>query len=338
MVFRSSLEEQCYRILERKGGRIADRARTILLEERSLDGLRNPLQYISEVWRDLLTPSLVILSCEALGEKPGEATHQASLAISLMNLTFRLWDDIVDKTRYTRFVPTVPGKFGEGITLIIGGLACAKAFSILAEMEVSESKRQTITKLIWDYWKRLARAETMNLELRKRNDVKPEEKLRVFRMEGINLETSMKIGATLGNGSRDEIRQLGNYGRYLGTILELRKDLNVSFNLTLELAEKIRRGTLPYVLLLARDRSKKIREHLPLLRNNIKPSHIKEIVEAVLETGALEDTVRLLEKIARKAEVELSELNRTKPTRTLKFLLEAQVEPFVENLSAGNSE
>jgi len=329
---KGSLEERCYGILEEKGGEIADKARTILLEEESLISLQRPLKYISEIWRDPFAPSMVILSCEAVGGKPDEATYQAALAMALMNLSFRLWDDIMDKTTCRGFVPTVRGDFGEGVALMVGGLVSAKAFSVLSGMKLNETKRQAVTELVWNYWGKLARAEATNLELRRRSDVKPEEKLKVFEMEGVGVETMLKVGAVLGNGSEDEVKHLGNYGRYLGTILELRKDFNVAINLTLELAEKIRSGALPYTLLWAKNRSKKIREYLPLLMGTIKPIDIREIVEAMLETKALENTMRVLEKMTKKAEAEFIELKDNKSSRMLRLFLEAQSEIFVESL------
>jgi geranylgeranyl pyrophosphate synthase len=333
MLAMSRLEEQCYQILEEKGGKIADEARTILLREMFLKGLRQPLRYVSNKWRDHLAPSLVVLSSEAVGGKPDEHVGPAALALSLMNLSFRLWDDVIDKTEYRRFVPTVFGKFGTGVTLIIGGLASAKAFSILSNMEIDELKREEITKLIWNYWVRMAEAETINLKLRKRANVKPEEKLKVFEMEGATPETSLRIGATLQNGSSEEIDHLGNYGRYLGVILELRKDLNASLNLTLELSEKIKNGSLPYTLLWAKNNSGRIQECLSFDPDTVVQAKMKELVKAILETSALENISRLIKKYAVKAKKEISTLSPNKSTTTLLFLVEAQHRLFVESLS-----
>jgi len=108
----TSLAEKWHRILEEKGGKIADRAKTILLDEVSVKALEQPLRYVSKIWRDPLVPSLVVLSCEAVGARPNEATDQASITISLLNLSCKLWDDIIDRTEYVGFVPTLPGKFG----------------------------------------------------------------------------------------------------------------------------------------------------------------------------------------------------------------------------------
>jgi len=331
-----NLKERCHRILEDHGGVVADRARTILLEDAALKDLRPPLEFVSKNWRDPLTPSLVALSCEAVGGR-SDVTCEAALAMSLMTLSFNIWDDIVDKTVSKLFKPTLPGKFGEGTALMIGGLASAKAFSILNQMELDKIKRQTVTKLFWDFWtKILAKAETVNLKLRRQGDVSSRKKLWVIKRQAANLETCLKVGAVLGNGSEDEVKHLGKYGMYLGTILELWKDFHVTVNLTLELAEKIRSGALPYSLLWARNRSEKIRKKLEDLanRNTIEPTDIKEIVENVLETRALNNTMKIIRKFTKRAVEQLFELKRAnKATLTLKFFVEAQPQLFIESLS-----
>jgi len=329
-----SLKERCHRILEDHGGVVADRARRILLEDAALKDLRPPLEFVSKYWRDPLTPSLVALSCEAVGGRSG-VTYEAALAMSLMTLSFNIWDNIVDKTVSKLFKPTLFGKFGEGTALMIGGLTSAKAFSILNQMEVDKIKRQTVTKLFWDFWTKIAKAETVNLRLRRQGNVSSRKKLWVIKMQAANLETCLKIGAVLGKGSEDEVKHLGKYGLYLGAILELWKDFHVSINLTLELAEKIRSGALPYSLLWARKRSEKIRKKLEDLayRNTIEPSDIKEVVEETLETKALNNTVKIIRKFTKSAVEELYEFKRNNTTRTLKFFVEAQLQLFIESLS-----
>jgi len=330
-----NLKERCHKILEDNGGVVADRARRILLEDAALKDLRPPLEFVSKNWRDPLTPSLVALSCEAVGGR-SDITYEAGLAMDLMTLSFNIWDDIVDKTMSKAFKPTLLGKFGEGIALMIGGLASAKAFSILNQMDIDKIKRQTVTKLFWDFWAKIAKAETVNLRLRRQGDVSPRKKLWVIKRQAANLETCLKIGALLGNGSEEEVKHLGNYGLYLGTILELWKDFQVSINLTLELAEKIRSGALPYSLLWARKRSEKIRKKLEDLanKNTIEPTDIKEIVENFLETKALNNSMKNIRKFTKRAEEELFELKRrNQATQTLKFFVEAQPQLFIESLS-----
>jgi geranylgeranyl pyrophosphate synthase len=334
MYTESDLKERCQRILEENGGHIADQASRILLEDPKLKDLRSPLEFISKNWRDPLTPSLMSLSCEAVGGR-SEITHEAALAMSLINLSFYIWDDILDKAPVKSFKPTLFGKFGENTALIIGGLASAKAFSILYQMEVDKVKCQAITKMFWNLLTKMAKAETVDLRLRNQGNVSPKRKLWKIKTEAADLETCLRIGAVLGMGSESEIKHLGSYGLNLGMILELWKDFDVSINLTLELAEKIRNGALPYSLLWARERSEKIQKKLEGLtnRNTIKPSDIKEIVENTFETKALNNTLNIIKEFTKKAEKELSGLKKNRATQTLKFLVKAQADLFMESLS-----
>ena len=330
-----NLKERCHRILEDNGGIVADRARTILIEDPALKDLRPPLEFISKNWRDPLTPSLMAISCEAVGGR-SDATYEAALAMSLMNLSFYIWDDIIDKAPFKLFKPTLFGKFGEGTALMIGGLASAKAFSILNQMDVDETKLQNIIKLFWNLWTKMAKAETVNLRLRSHTNVPPRKKLWVMKTEAADLETCLKIGAVLGNGSEDEVKLLGKYGIYLGAILDIWKDFHASINLTLELAEKIRSGRLPYSLLLAREHSERIRKKLENLanKNTIEPSDIKEIVEDTLATNALNNTMKTIRKFTKKAIVVLFEMKiKSKAAQTLKFFVEVQPQLFSESLS-----
>lgn len=332
MYAESSLKTRCQKILEDNGGMVADKARKILLEDAALNSLQEPLKFISENWRDPLTPTLMKLSCESVGGKP-ETTHDVALSLSLMNLSFYVWDDMLDKAFYKSFKPTLFGKFGEGPALVIGGLASAKAFSILNELDLDVKKRQAVTKLIWNLWAKMAAAEKINLSSLRQSA--SANKLWVIKTESVDLETCMKLGATLGNGSSEEVKQLGKYGAHFGVILELWKDYLASINLTLELADKIKDKRLPYSLLWAKEQSKTVQNKLEELEktDTIQPSDIKELVKHVLATETLENTLAHIRSSAKKGGVCLLGLEANEARGTLKFFVDAQVQLFLESLS-----
>ncbi len=330
-----NIEECCRKILEENGGMIADRSRTILLEDSELSDLQLPLEFLSKNWRDPLTPAMMSLSCKAVGGRP-EETYEAALAMSLMNLSFYIWDDIIDKTPLKLFKPTLFGKFGEGTALIIGGLASARAFSILNQLNIDKARSQTVTKLCWTLWGKMAQAEIVTLRLRNQKNFSSKKKFWKIKTEATDLETCLRIGAILGNGSENEIKHLGKYGLCLGIILEFCKDFHVSVNLTLELAEKIRNGALPYSLLWAMEHSEKIRNRINILANSnvIEPSEIRKIVEDTLKTEALSNVIKTVKKFTKKAKEELVKVKRnSQATRTLQLFIEAQPRLFIESLS-----
>jgi geranylgeranyl diphosphate synthase type I len=327
------IEERCRRILEDNGGLIADKARTILLEDPALKDLRPPLEFVSKNWRDL-TPALTSLSCEAVGGRPDE-TYDVALALSLMHLSLYIFDDTIDGSRSKSFRPTLFGEFGGGTSLILGGLASAKAFSILNEMNMEKDKRQVINRLIWDFLVKMAKAETVNFRLRSEKNYSYSKKIWKIKMEAADTETCLRIGAIIGDGSGNEIDHLGKYGFCLGVILALWNDFRVSVNLTLELAEKIRSGRFPYSLLWACGRSEKLRGKIEELTgaNTIEQTHIKEIVEEILATKAFDNTARIIKRYTQLAKDELVCLKKNKATQTLKSFVGFQPRLFMESLS-----
>src|SRR4030066_1616237 len=187
-----SSEERCRKILEDNGGIIADKARTILLEDQTLKSLRTPLEFVSKNWRNSLTPALMRLSCEAVGGRP-EKTDEPAIAMSLISLSLYVWDDLIDKARIKSFKPTLFGKFGEGTALIVGGLASAKAFTILNQINVGKEK-QTVTNLIWRFLGNMAHAETASLKLSNQGKSCSKKNLWKIKTEASDLDTCMKIG------------------------------------------------------------------------------------------------------------------------------------------------
>lgn len=324
MANENDLEKRLWRILNEKGAQIYEETKKILLEDVKLEDLREPLKYASESYRDLLRPTLVVLSCEAVGEKP-ETIDPVATVMTLLGMGLYLYDDIVDRTEYRCFVKTTWGKFGAGKTLIAGGLVTAKAFTLLNQVDLPPMQRKRLSKLFWRFLREMAEAEIANLKLRTRQKIHWKDKLAVMKMRTVNIEVCTRTGAILGFGSNDEIDHLGKFGRHLGLILELVDDLIESLNFTLELREKIKMGSWPYTLAWAENHSKKIHNLLSLITDKeADPAYIKKIIEGMFESGAISHVGDLSTKLIVRAKEELSSLKDSEAKRTLKFIVEAQ--------------
>lgn len=324
----------CNKILEENGGVTADNARVLLRKDTALSDLADPLDFISKNWRDPFTPSIVKLSCEAVEGKTTK-TEKVSIALSLMHLTFSIWDDIMDKTTSKSFKPTLFGKYGENMAIIIGGLASAKGFSLLEEMDITRDKQKKILDLVWRLWATMSKAEVNALRLRKKKSYSSVDKMNKIKTEATDTKICLEIGATLGNGSESEIIRLGRYGLFFGIILGLWHDFLVSTNLTLELAEKLRNGRLTYSLLLACERSENFRKKLDtlLFKNEFDAVSLKRVVEDMLSTGILEEIEKNIQVYTKKAKEELEPLKMNRGSRTLQSLVELQPGFFVESIS-----
>jgi geranylgeranyl pyrophosphate synthase len=333
MAQKQTAKEQIQKILEDNGGKTANKATNILLHDPALKELKPELEFISKNWRDPLRPAMIKLACEAVEGKPQE-TEEVAMAMSLMNLTFYLWDDMVDKAPSRLFNPTLFGRFGEGPALIMGGLASAKAFTILNQAKLDEAKRRTIATLFWNMWAKMAKTEAVNLRTRE-NQYSAKDKLLKIRAEAeADLENCLKMGAVIGNGSENAVKSLGKYGLYVGIILELQHDFQVSVNLTLELADKVRMGALPYTLLCAKEDSQDLQKNIKDIayKKNIGPQEIEKIVQGILAAKMVDTIEKTIEKLTKKAVEELIVTKKKNATKALRSFAEVQPQFFKESL------
>ncbi|MDH5795339.1 MAG: hypothetical protein OEZ24_04450, partial [Candidatus Bathyarchaeota archaeon] len=115
--------------------------------------------------------------------------------------------------------------------------------------------------------------------------------------------------------------------------LELAKDFKVCLNLTLELSHKVKMNALPYMLLWAEARSDRIEQHLQGLTNEDRPLNVEELVRAVLETKAVENTLMIVKELAEKARHEISSLRDSDSRGLLLCFAEAQHRILTESLN-----
>jgi|WetSurMetagenome_2_1015567.scaffolds.fasta_scaffold126818_1 geranylgeranyl pyrophosphate synthase len=326
-------KEQIKKILEEYGGKTADKTTNILLEDQTLKELKPELEFISKNWRDPLRPAMVKIACEAF-EGKSQSTEEVGIAMSLMNLSFYLWDDMVDEATHRLFNPTFFGRFGAGPTLIMGGIASAKAFTILSKAKMDEEKRKAIATLFWDMWAKMSTTEAVNLRVRENHYSSKDKLLKISAEAEADLGNCLRMGAVIGNGLKNEIEHLGKYGLYLGIILELQHDFQVSANLTLELAEKVKIGSLPYTLLLAKESSVDLQETLNdiSLKESIETEEIDRIVQAFLAADMLTKIEDTIEKLSKKAIEEIAVINKKGAAKALRSFAEVQPRSFKESL------
>ncbi len=316
--------------LENYGGETAKKSIKILLEDPSLTKLKPYTEFISKTWRDPFVPALMSLSCQAVNGDPKD-TEEVAIALSLMNLSFRIWDDIIDKTYNIRFKTTFVGKFGEANALIVGGVISAKAFTILNEVNLDTQKKQKINELIWTYWAKMAEAETTDLST-VRKEYRGKDKLKKIKDETINIKTCLKIGAIIGNGYAEEINGIEEFGECLGILLELVNDVKVSLNFTLELDRKISSGNLTYFLLKEKETSEYMEKELEFLKKRqiIEPQEIGLIVDMLLKSKSLVQIKDYVKSLNKKGQKALKCLRSSDSRERFNFLIEQQMKAFNE--------
>lgn len=319
-------------ILEEKSRKAREEAKRRIIED-APKNLQAPLRYLADHWQDPLRPALMALSCEVVGGKP-ESTIPAATAMTLMCASMNIYDHMMDRTRTKKFVQTFPGMFGNGITLIVGGLVTAKAFFALSELreKVSKERYVAVNRVFEDFLFKMAEAEVENLKLRQRERVCVKKQLLVLKMQACDLEACTTVGALIGHGSSEDIERLSRYGFLLGTVARLREDLMDALNLTAVLADKIKDRSWPLPLAWALERSEETRRLLFHMteKNRIDEEDIGRVVEILFETNAIAYVRRLSERLINGSIRALSGLRETDAKR--KLILIANRSAFNEDI------
>jgi len=308
--------EQVQKILEERGRKALEMARkTVLEEEIECKEVREALKYfMTEYWHDVARPALLSLVCEAVGGDP-EITTPIAVSMSLISGGIDIHDDIIDQSKSKGSRPTVLGKFGRDIALLVGDALLFKGFTLLhgaIKERIPPEKVAAIINIIKKTFFDLGDAEALELQLRGRTDITPEEYLRVVRKKAADVEAHTRISAILGDGSKEEIESMGEYGRLLGMIILLRDDWidMVEFE---EIAHRIKREHLPLPLLYALQ-SPKTKSKLSsiLFKETITKRDARIILEATDEAGGLRHVEQLMQEIARNANSCVKDLKKNK--------------------------
>jgi len=319
--------KEIQKIFEKLGTKPLEQARkAILVEKLQSHKAQQALTYfMTEYWLDTARPSLMALTCKAVGGDP-ELTQPISIPMILISGAIDIHDDIIDLSRTKDGRPTVYGKYGKEIALLVGDALLFKGLVMLNEtsvMDVQIAKMTQILRIIETMFFELGDAEALELDFRGRLDVSPREYLQVVRMKAADVEAHTRISAIVGNASKREIKALSEYGRLLGMMIILRDDL-IDLMIPEECQSRSKAEALPLPLLYGlRDPIQGNRIRSMLQTNAFGTRQAKSILKIVQHSQAIRQYEELMEKIAAEALSKLKLL--TYKTEELQLLVRAML-------------
>jgi len=307
--------EQVQKILEERGRKALEMARqTILQEEIECKEVREALKYfMTEYWHDLARPALLSLACEAVGGDP-EITTPIAIPMTLISGAIDIHDDIIDQSKVKGSRPTVLGKFGKDIAILVGDALLFKGFTLLhkaVEKGIPAEKVAVIVDIIKRTFFELGDAEALELQFRGQMDIAPEEYLHVVRKKAADVEAHTRISAVLGNGTGREIEALGEYGRLLGMLIILRDDL-IDIHDCKEFIHRVKKEHFPLPLLYALKSSSEIRSELASIFPKVKitKKDMQKLLKNIDTVGGYEQVQKLMEETGKRA---ISHLEKLRP-------------------------
>lgn len=239
-------------------------------------------------------PALISMSCEAVGGE-AEKTVPFGEAVVLISAAADLHDDVIDQSSVKGSKQTVLGKFNTSTAILAGDILLTQGFRQLTEAAelIPREQSKEIIKLVSEAVSEICTAEDLEVQLRSRLDLTPNEFNEVIRRKAVVPELTMKIGAILGGGDPKDVKSLGQFGRIYGVnsiiIEEFADLLDIE-----ELRNRLNNECPPLPVLYALQN--------PQIKANLLPLLIGDLLnesahEKIIQTILASTEVHVLQKI-----------------------------------------
>jgi len=291
--------------------------------------LRSAFEHYLEHWDDFTHAGLFSMACEAVGGNPDDSVL-AQAAIAMMAAAFDLHDDILDKSVAKNKIPTVYGKFGVEMALLLGDAFLIEGFKIFADSTTtfSQEKRKNILETTKNLLFEVGNAHSLEVYLKQRKRVTQNDYMMITELKAASIEADLMLGALFGGGNETEVANLAKLGRIIGILATLRDDLVDVFDIE-ELRQRIIVQDLPLPLLFAmQDKETRTRIMSILSEPKMTQSAVSELVDLTLKAkpvAKMKDRMKLL------IDEGLSLSNRI-PRKELQINLQAVVSFMLEDL------
>ena len=165
-----------------------------------------------------LRPILVLLACDSVAGK-SEHALDAAAAIEFVHAASLIFDDLIDKHRIRRSLPTTQHAFADDKAISAGLFLASKGVQTL-----SEYKDPRITRLVGWGLVDLSRGEILDTLTELAIDI--EQYLNIADLKtGSLFSAASGIGGVLGGANAQEVNCLYNYGRAVGIAFQIKDDI-----------------------------------------------------------------------------------------------------------------
>jgi geranylgeranyl diphosphate synthase type I len=157
-----------------------------------------------------------MISCEAVAGAVDKVIPLA-IALELIHNFSLVHDDIMDKSKLRRNIPSVHVEYGEPTAIIAGDLLFTKAFESMHDISGDCSVFKNVEFGLIDCVLKICEGQHLDMEFEKRKNVTEDEYFEMIRKKtAVLFKYAAEAGAILGGGSRDEINALKEYGLSIG--------------------------------------------------------------------------------------------------------------------------
>jgi geranylgeranyl pyrophosphate synthase len=289
--------------------------------------LQKALKHYFSYWNDFTHPGLFSVAYEAVGGEPDEAL-QPQAAIAMVAAGFDIHDDIIDKSAEKYDHPTVFGKFGPDLTLLLGNAFAIKGLTLLGQsiLNLPRGKATEILGIIKTCLFEVGNAHAIELGMKSDAETSTERYLQVIHMKAASIEADMQIGAILGKGTAKEIKALKECGRTLGLLTQLREEFIDIFEVE-ELRHRLHNEYPPIPLLyLLQDAKSKETIVKTLTKKKMGTGDLDKLVDMVFKAESVRELRKRMKKLVDGSIQSTSKLRKSESKHMLQELAASMLE------------
>ena len=193
----------------------------------NLNLLYDPIEYIMGLQGKRMRPILVLMAHQLFDENLEEALLPA-IAIELFHNFTLLHDDIMDNAPLRRGNPTVHEKWNSNVAILSGDTMMIQSYQLMAKVD-SNSLKDVI-----DVFSKAAlevcEGQQLDMDFETQDKVELVDYMKMIEYKtAVLLAASLKIGAIISGGNKEQQNHLYQFGLNMGIAFQLKDDLLDAF-------------------------------------------------------------------------------------------------------------
>ena len=203
--------------------KIIDQKLESALKGRNPSSLYEPATYILGSSGKRLRPLLVLLSAKAVGGNI-KKVYNAAISVEMLHNFTLVHDDIMDNADLRRGNLTLHKKYNLNTAILTGDILAAVAYEFLL-MDCKVNAKQALDSFTKGLVE-VCEGQSLDTEFETRKNVSLPEYINMIEKKTAALaRMCCELGAYLADGSKNDIKALSNYGKYLGIAFQIQDDL-----------------------------------------------------------------------------------------------------------------
>jgi len=278
--------------------------------------------------------TLTVLGYESLGGRNIKAILPISCGIELFHNFLLIHDDIIDRDTTRRGKPTVHNiysrvygeHYGNSKAIVVGDVGAFLAYELLLSSDFSKQLILEAVKKLNEFLLKTTYGQILDIDYDFKKEVSWNDilKVRTYKTAYYTVVMPLTVGAMLAGASRRELSAIEKYAVPVGIAFQLADDVLGVFGISGKTGKSnlsdIRDGKKTFLYAKALGLFSPVERKFLLSWYGNKDVGIKEaskIRKIMIESGSLDHSERLAEKLVRKGKRYISQITKDKKYREL---------------------